>query len=685
MNVWIYRILQLRKKPASYIFIRIVRELKRYKDYFYVKYFSFLYNERRLYKHAGCKNIQELTDKIANLPYPACVNPGRKIEISQDMTDKILYLADCAIDKKVSFLGLANTDIGTPVRWNTDFKTGAEWRGRYAAFIEYNNIEMPSDVKIPWELSRMQWLIPVGQAYLITGNEEYARFTKEVLSQWIDENPYAWSVNWACTMDVAIRAITWTWFYQVYSNSSDWDDESFKEKFLTSLFQHGFFIERNLELSDINGNHYISDAAGLVFVGLFFGAGELAEKWVKTGWNILKSEITKQINHDGANFEGSIPYHRLSLEIFLYPAIYLQANNFRLQQFYIDRLVKMAGYVLAYTRPDGTIPLIGDADDGRLLPFGFRDINDHRYLAALVGLAFQDNDLLMNFSGPEDEIFWWYGKKGLVKLAEYNDKPSRLTSRSFPITGKYIMRDEKNHVFINCGPLGFAGRGGHSHNDCLSFELYLDNTHLITDCGAFVYTASYEWRNKFRGTHYHNTPMINNEEQNRFIHPKQLWALNYDAIPEITKWNSTDSMDTFIGSHKGYQRLEKPVNPVRKIVLDKDNDIFMVHDAFEGCLNNTAVIPYHLAEGIGAEIINENEIKLSGDKEFTIYLFGMNNWCISIEDGWVSPSYGLKRPIKKIVFSSSSALAILTVVISKKSPSMKKIKAWLNNIEPGCT
>ncbi len=49
------------------------------------------------------------------------------------------------------------------------------------------------------------------------------------------------------------------------------------------------------------------------------------------------------------------------------------------------------------------------------------------------------------------------------------------------------------------------GRGGHGHNDILSFELFLNGFNVVTDCGAYLYTASREWRNRFRSTAFHNT------------------------------------------------------------------------------------------------------------------------------------------------------------------------------------
>jgi len=66
----------------------------------------------------------------------------------------------------------------------------------YCRDIDYRNPERRSDVKFPWEVSRIQWLIPAGQAYLLTGNEIYARAVRQVIEQWIVANPYAYGVNW---------------------------------------------------------------------------------------------------------------------------------------------------------------------------------------------------------------------------------------------------------------------------------------------------------------------------------------------------------------------------------------------------------------------------------------------------------------------------------------------------------
>ena len=53
-------------------------------------------------------------------------------------------------------------------RGTTDFKTGREWPLEYCTDIDYNELDRPTDVKVPWELSRCQHFTRFGQAYWLT-------------------------------------------------------------------------------------------------------------------------------------------------------------------------------------------------------------------------------------------------------------------------------------------------------------------------------------------------------------------------------------------------------------------------------------------------------------------------------------------------------------------------------------
>ena len=120
--------------------------------------------------------------------------------------------------------------------WHSDFKTGREWPVRFCKDIEYLELDRPSDVKVPWELSRAQHFPVLGQAYWLTGDERYAREFVAEVDDWIDRNPLAYGVNWACAMDVALRAVNWMWGFYFMGAAAACAGESFRRKFIRSLY-----------------------------------------------------------------------------------------------------------------------------------------------------------------------------------------------------------------------------------------------------------------------------------------------------------------------------------------------------------------------------------------------------------------------------------------------------------------
>jgi uncharacterized heparinase superfamily protein len=569
----------------------------------------------------------------------------------------------------VDLLGSSSVQLGDDIDWHRDYKTGHRWPPAYCRDIEYNNPERPSDVKFPWELSRMQWMIPLGQAYLLTGEERYAEAVRGLLGQWMDANPYAHSVNWSCTMEVALRILSWTWFFHVFKRSNAWADAGFRDRFLQALYLHGDFTARHLEKSDVNGNHYTADAAGLVFAGLFFGNGAVPQRWLEQGWDILSEELPQQVYADGVDFEASVPYHRLVQELFLLPALYRLRHGLAVPDAYRDRLVAMTRFTAAYSRRDGSVPLWGDADDARALPFGGQDINDHRYLMGVIGIEFEENDLVQNFSGSRSEILWLLGPDAARKLPNRKELDSVQNSVAFPDGGFYVLRNSTDHVFVDCGPLGLAGRGGHGHNDLLSFEAMLDGVHLISDCGAYLYTASYHERNLFRSTAYHNTPKVDDEEINRFVRWDYLWFLHNDAPHQVREVSfGRPDADRVVVSHGGYRRLKSPVTLVRTVELHHAMHKLTVRDVFEGEAEHRLEIPVHLAPDV--EVHNPTEgrvLLLAGGRQFALTWEETGEWEMSIEEGRVSRSYGVVHPVKVLVWRRIGPLASLTMAIEPMS------------------
>lgn len=613
-------------------------------------------------------SLDALWKRLASRPFPAWLGPCDAAEVDSlcgvHERATLVARAEDALAHRVNLLGSGPTDLGDQIDWHTDFKTGISWQPCYFADINYNNPDRPSDVKVPWELSRLHWLIPAGQAFLLTGEDRYAVGVRDVLEQWMSANPCGASVNWSCTMEAALRTLSWTWFFHVFQEAPSWQDAQFRFRFLRTLFLHVEFTDRHIERSDVNGNHYTADAAALVVGGLFFGEGRGPKRWQAEGWRILCDEMPRQVFADGVDFEASVPYHRLVAELFLWPAMHRTAQGLSVESAYVERLCAMARFSRAYSRPDGSVPLWGDADDARALPFGTQGINDHRYLHTIIGLYAGESSLCNDTPAAVGEVLWAQGPKAVRRWLD--TLPNSPQSQAFNEGGFYIMRSERDHVFIDCGPLGLAGRGGHGHNDCLAFEAMLDGVLLISDCGAYVYTASYSERNAFRSTSFHNTPQIDGLEINRFIRPDYLWNLHYDAIPRARGWRVEMDHALFVGEHQGYRRLASPVIPRRTILTNFSEHGLYIKDEFEGEGIHDVSIPLHLAPGLEVTEVLANELILStGVKRFKVWWPANSGYTFRVDEARVSPSYGVVQRCKRLTWERASApLAPLSICLA---------------------
>ena len=640
---------------------RLASELRAEWERFRAPIRARMFTDDALLAGTGASSVDQLWDVLRRRPHIGRVDslagfealcPGQRAAIFEGAVRAALH-------------GIVAADVdrapGSPIAWSRDHRSGVTWPGGYARRLRYADPADDGDVKFPWELSRLQWLLPAGQAYRLKADERYARLVREVLDDWIQANPYGATINWAVAMEAAIRVLSWTWLFHMFAASAEWSEAGFRSRFLRALYLHGDWIERNLERSDVSGNHYTADAAGLVFAGLFFGAGRAPERWAALGWEILTTEIERQVEADGVDFEGSTAYHRLVMEFFLLPALYRERLGLSTPARYRERLVAMARFVAAYSRDDDGCPSWGDGDDGRALPLGSQPLADHRYLIGLVAAGWDVDEVRDRFSGPRDEIFWLLGPDAAARLPSTLNAVS-ATPAAFPASGVYILRSKRDHVFVDAGPVGMRGRGGHGHNDCLSFDAVLDGSHLFADPGTYVYTASYEWRNRFRGTAFHNTPVVDGEEQNR-LDPGLLWALANDARPTVERWQSSPELVQIRASHSGYERLGRPVIPVRTIALDPRAHRLAVFDELRGDGVHELVVPYHMAAGVLVERSGPGRFTIRArGRAFVIAWDPPSEWSSRTIPGWVSPSYGRRERASVIEFVRAGELRPLLVV-----------------------
>ena len=277
-----------------------------------------------------------------------------------------------------------------PIDWQIDFKSGYRWSEREPYYkIKIDNLP-GVDIKVPWELSRMQHLPLLALSYGfakhgILGELNQDDYYLEIRNQFFDfmaTNPPGYGVNWICAMDVAIRLVNVLVAYDILKSSGASIDEIFEKNLILFVGTHAKHIHNNLEWHPkYRGNHYLSNIAGLIFAGAYL-SGNQANKWFQFGVKELISETLYQFNVDGSNFEGSTCYHRLSAEIVLWSTAIILKNNYfentdssflDIKIFPLDfwsRLSGMANFTEAITKPNGMVVQFGDNDSGRFISFG---------------------------------------------------------------------------------------------------------------------------------------------------------------------------------------------------------------------------------------------------------------------------------------------------------------------------
>ena len=340
---------------------------------------------------------------------------------------RIIKEAELVTKHQFDILGTGSRYWENPIRWHIDIKSGREWPDCYYKKLCYGDLKGidGSDVKIPWELSRFQHLITLIKAFVITSDDKYSNEAVSQIDNWIENNPFSYGVNWTCAMEVSIRACNWIWAWWALRDNVVWTDE-FNRKFLKSMWQHGWYIEHNLEdIGDIRTNHYLANIVGLLFIGIMFPQFKDAKRWKEFGIKELIRCMEEMVYQDGVSFENSIAYHRLLLEFFSYSAVLCQKNGVELPDSFWHRLEKMFEIIMHCTRPDGRMPMIGDSDDGRffiLTNYYDWDRGDHRYLLSIGAVLFKREDFKETAGRFFEEAFWILGKESYVQFSQLAHK-----------------------------------------------------------------------------------------------------------------------------------------------------------------------------------------------------------------------------------------------------------------------
>ena len=606
------------------------------------------------------------------------VSPDAIVLIGRDFPNvrrDLVCQAEALLDKRFDLLGYRQLSFGDPIDWHLDPVNGCRAPQLHWSAIDPLDPARVGDSKVVWELSRHQWTMQLAQAFALTGDERYAAAAMAAVNDWIDANPTGIGINWSSSLEVALRLMAWTWTLALLRQSAF--AAGTLTRVLASIHAHATHVDKYLSLYFSPNTHLTGEALGLFYAGVVFPEFRDAARWRATGAALLIDQADKQISEDGIYFEQSTCYQRYTCEIYLHFLQLATRNHIDVPARTRDHLPRMVQALVALGGADGSVPAIGDADGGQLMPLVSRARLDCRGIYATAAALFARRDFAHAAGGPAPEVVWLLGTYGADAFAQVAvSRPATGSSRIFAAGGYAVMRGldggQAHQLIVDVGPLGSFG---HGHADLLSIQCSVFGQECLVDAGTYGYTAQPEWRNYFRGTSAHNTVRVDGKDQ---AEPAGPFGWRERPQTTVREWQSTSAFDVVEAEHAGFAAQGIPVVHRRRVVFVKPSFWIVVDDLIgEGTHAadwsfQFAPLPVSVVSGGAARV------DLPGGEALWVVPVSMTDVSASVHTGevnpirgWVSSDYGCRVPAPMLVYSAAAPFPLrqVTVLFPARRPS----------------
>lgn len=516
-------------------------------------------------------------------------------------------------------------------------------------------INPSSDVEWHILLHKFYYAVGLGMRYEATADARYADKWVELTDSWIEQTPPGF-----IAADVTGRRVqNWIYAYRYFVTHARHIHVSaeFHARFLTSLHEQVDFLVSNLAPAR---NHRTLELYAVFLAAVVFPEWRNAADWRDFALRELTANAMADLLPDGVHCELSTDYHHLVLRNFLCARRLAKINGISVPKELDDALVRALEFSMHVHKPDGLVPALSDGD--------VRDFRD---------LLRQGHELY----GRQDFLYAATGGQAGV--------PPAARSALFSASGYCVLRSgwgggsrtysDEHYLVLDCGPLG---AGNHGHFDLLSFELAAHGRTLIADPGRYTYSESGDtnWRVTFRSTAYHNTVVVDGLNQTRYVPHGTKYKVR-GAAPEA-ELRAFESRRGFDLVHCVARSHEYPAVHERIVTMIGD-EYWIVSDRLTSTKTHRYDLYFHLAAEAhrGTRVTYINATCLVTAPHLLMAQCEHDGTTIALEDGFVSPRYGVKHPAPVVRFTRQAQCAVFHSVLmpfasAPPALSLRSLPVW---------
>ncbi len=521
------------------------------------------------------------------------------------------------------------------------------------------------DIKDIWEPARFCWAPDLARAWLLKGEAVWKGTFFEYTGRFTEENPSGYGENWQSAQEVAIRLILISFCGSVFLQNNEDASPDPEGIFLAELIrQHAERIPPTLSYARAqNNNHWLSEAAGLMTAACVLPHAAQSERWFKLGWREFRRALNKQIAPDGAYLQYSANYHRLMLQLILWVDFLLRIKGLDWPPALQEKIRRATIWLAAFTdRISGAACNFGHNDGALLFPLG-GDTTDYRPTLQALSLRFCGKNLFP--PGHWDELNTWFPSPRPESIPEAASSPNPDS-----IFNDTLLRvgDDANWGLMQT--LGYQGRP--AHDDQLNVHLWRNGKPLSLDAGTYRYNALPPWNNGLKSAFVHNSLIINHMEPMTDA-GKFLW-LDWDRARVLSRDDHSASAEHTAFRRIGLshvRRLEKTadgwritdqVNPLNYSAMRNSryrlhwllaDQPFEVRDENNGFCLKTASFSLRFSSLSTSSGMLALQVIRAGETVFA-YRNMQEKAKIQALSGWVSPTYGEKRPALSVIVTASA-------------------------------